>query len=55
MRTDNERRKKYIAFSLIQALFFAIFAISTYQTVYLQEINISSTDIGLIVNRYTYR
>lgn len=46
---DNKKKRIYIRFSLIQALFFSIFAVSTYQTVYMQEIGINSTQIGTII------
>lgn len=43
-------KKGYIEFSLVEALFFAIFSITSYQTVFLQETGLTSSQIGLIVS-----
>lgn len=46
----HDLRMEYIKFSLVEALFFAIFSITSYQTVFLQEAGLDSSEIGLIVS-----
>lgn len=45
-----ETRRLLVSFSLIQALYFAIFAITSYQTAYLQEVGMTSGQVGLVVS-----
>lgn len=45
----SETRSSLFLFSLIQALYFGIFAVTSYQTVYLQEAGMASAQIGVIV------
>lgn len=47
MQQNNWRQR--IRFSVMNALYFAIVAVTTYQTVYLQEAGLSSSQIGSIV------
>lgn len=46
----SETRKILLRFCLIQALYFGIFAITSYQTVYLQDEGLTSAQIGWIVS-----
>lgn len=46
----SETRKILLRFCLIQALYFGIFATTSYQTVYLQEVGLTSAQIGWIVS-----
>lgn len=46
----TQTRKTLLQFSIIQAMYFAIFAVTSYQTVYLQEEGLNSAQIGLIVS-----
>lgn len=45
----HETGRKLILFSVIQALYFGIFAVTSYQTVYLQNEAMTGTQIGMIV------
>lgn len=47
---ERRTRKDVIRFSMIEALYFAIFAISSYQTGFLKSNGLTSTQIGLIVS-----
>lgn len=47
---DATMRKKLILFSGVEALYFAIFAISSYQTVFLQGEGLTSAQIGVIAS-----
>ncbi len=46
----KEGKKEYIKFAMIEALYFAIFAFTTYQTVFLKDLGITSSQIGTIVS-----
>ncbi len=48
-RQENVRRI-FIKYSLIEALYFALFAFYTYQTIFLQDAGLSSSQIGLCVS-----
>ena len=50
MDMDQSTRRSFIQFSLIEALYFGIFAITSYQTIFLQGEGLSSAQIGLIVS-----
>ncbi|MBC5689522.1 MFS transporter [Mediterraneibacter sp. NSJ-55] len=43
-------KKDYIKFALIEALYFGIFSFTTYQTVFLKDLGITSSQIGMIVS-----
>ena len=47
---DSKTRKRLLLFSLVEALYFAVFAITSYQTVFLQDKGLRSEQIGLIVS-----
>ena len=51
MKSEKQKiiiRKK-VKYSAVQALYFAIFAVATYQTVFLQEVGFTSSQIGMMV------
>lgn len=47
---QQDIRREFIKFSLAEGLFFAAFAIASYQTVFLQEMGLSSSRIGMIMS-----
>lgn len=47
---QQDIRREFVKFSLAEGLFFAVFAIASYQTVFLQEMGLSSSRIGMIMS-----